>query len=210
LWNENRAAFPAGATGLIADRRRGSGLREGAAWHAAFVLEGICRANHGMVDGYLEAVNGRVEPTHMETGAAREAERQSAEVQLRIQEGVLAYARWFAATYPLTVTDEAGLRRGAQRMLRRLAFFPSPQERMLGRQLVYSEPTSDGSALPLIADPGSGVGGRLAGLRSPWKGGYIRATSGILGSLLYCAAESTVSRLPRGTKPAIRRMLIRE
>jgi len=210
LWNEERAAFPPGANGLITDQRRGSGLREGSAWHAGFLLEAICRANHGMVAGYVEADDGRIEPTHMETGGTREAERQSAEVQARIQEGVLAYARWFAATYPLTVTDEAAIRRGAQRMLRRLAFFPSPQERKLGRQLIYSEPTSDGSALPLIADPGSGVGGRIAGLRSPWKGGYIRATAGILGSLLYCAAESTVARLPQGTKPAIRRMLIHE
>ena len=72
----------------------------------------------------------------------------------------------------------------------------------------YSEPTSDEQALPLIADAGRGVQGWIAGLRSPWKGGYISEHGGRTLAALYCAAEAVMSRLPQ-TKPALRRLLIR-
>ena len=86
----------------------------------------------------------------------------------------------------------------------------APSEREIGRQLVYSEPTADKNALRLIASPGPGVNGWIEGLRSPWKGGYLRENGGGLAACLYCAIEGLISQLPPGTKPAIRRLLIRE
>lgn len=210
LWDENEGKFPERASGLISDQRRGRGLREGSSWHAAFLLEAVCRANHGIVTGFVEAPNGRVEPVHLEVGGARDWERQSEQAQLRIQNGVLAYAQWFSQTYPITVTHAAPIREAAQQRLFRLAFFPAESEREIGHLLVHSEPTSDQSALWLISKPGAGLGGWIAGLRSPWKGGYLRANGGGVPAALYCAVEGLVSQLPAGTKPAIRRLLIKE
>lgn len=210
LWDEDSASFPENATGLITDQRRGRGLKEGSAWHAAFLLESICRASHGIVAGFAEDAGGRIQPVHIEAGETREAERQSARTQVRIQRGVLAYAEWFAETYPITVTDEKAIRGATQRRLHKLAFFPTGNEREIGRLLVHSEPTSDGSALWLIAGSGPGLKGWIAGLRSPWKGGYLRAHGGAIASGIFCVLEGLISRLPPGTKPAIRKLLIRE
>lgn len=209
LWNENAGNFPQDATGLISDQRRGRGLREGSAWHAAFLLEAMCRAKHGMVTGFIDGDAGRILPVHVENGRTRDAERESESTQNRIQEGVIAYARWYAETSPITLADEAAIRREAQRRLCKLAFFPTQDELAIGRQLVYSEPTSDESAMPLVADSGVGLRDWLAGLRSPWKGGYIRANAGRCAAALYCGAEGLLSLLPPGTKPAIRRLLLR-
>jgi FMN phosphatase YigB (HAD superfamily) len=209
IWNEDSQSFPEGATGLITDQRRGRGLLEGAAWHAAFLLEAVCRARHGIVSGFAESEGGRIEPVHVEGGGTREAEREAERTQIRVQNGVFAYAEWFARTHPLTVTDEVSLRQAAQRRLHRLAFFPTKDQRDLGRLLVHSEPTSDGSALYLIASPEAGLSGWIAGLRSPWKGGYLRANGGGIAAVIYCAIEGLVSYLPPGTKPAIRRLLLR-
>jgi FMN phosphatase YigB (HAD superfamily) len=209
LWDEDSRKFPENATGLISDQRRGRSLLEGSAWHAAFVLEAVCRAKHGMVAGFVENPEGDILPTHIEIGATREAERESERVQNRIQEGVIAYARWYASTSPITVTNETAIRREAQERLFKLAFFPTQNAIEIGRQLVYSEPTSDDSAMWLIADAGVGFRNWISGLRSPWKGGYVRSNGGSCAAAVYCAAEGLISRLPPGTKPAIRHLLLR-
>jgi FMN phosphatase YigB (HAD superfamily) len=209
LWDEDGRNFPQNATGLISDQRRGRGLYEGSAWHAAFLLEAVCRAKHGMVAGFVEGADGSILPVHIEKGGTREAEREAEYTQDRIQEGVLAYARWFAATSPVSVIDDAAIRRESQRRLYKLAFFPTRNEAEIGRRLVYSEPTSDDSAMWLIADAGVGIRSWLSGLRSPWKGGYVRSNGGSCAAAAYCAAEGVLSQLPPGTKLAIRRLLIR-
>jgi len=209
LWDEDSRNFPDNATGLISDQRRGRSLLEGSAWHAAFLLEAVCRAKHGMVVGFIEDTNGSILPTHIEKGGTRDAERDSERVQNCIQEGVIAYARWCAATSSITVTDETAIRREAQQRLYKLAFFPTQNETEIGRRLVYSEPTSDDSAMWLIADAGVGFRNWISGLRSPWKGGYVRSNGGSCAAAVYCAAEGLMSQLPPGTKPAIRRLLLR-
>lgn len=120
----------------------------------------------------------------------------------------MAYARWYAATSPVTGANEAAIRREAQRRLFQLAFFPTTDAIETGRRLAHSEPTSDDGAMWLIADAGPGVRGWLSGLRSPWKGGYMQSTGGGFSAAVYCAAESLISWLPPGTKPAIRRLLV--
>ena len=209
LWSEDSGSLPEDAIGLITDQRRGRGLHEGSAWHAAFVLEAVCRAQHGMVTAFVEGPGGRIQPVHVEAGGTRDAERESERTQVRVQNGVLAYAEWFAGTYPLAVSDEAAIRREAQWRLFQLAFFPAQNERETGRLLVHSEPTSDGCALHLVADAGAGIGGWVAGLRSPWKGGYLCASGGGVAAGIDCGAEGLLAKLPAGTKPAIRRLLIR-
>ncbi len=209
LWNESNQNFPINATGVISDQRRGRSLREGSAWHAAFLLEAVCRAKHGMVAGFIEGTDGSILPTYIETGGTRDAERDSEQTQNCIQDGVMAYTRWHAATFSMTVADEVAIRRESQRRLYKLAFFPTDHEVEIGRRLVYSEPTSDDEAMRLVADAGSGFRDWLSGLRSPWKGGYVRSNGGRCAAALYCAAEGLMSRLPPGTKPAIRHLLLR-
>jgi hypothetical protein len=209
LWNENDRDFPPDSVGLLCDQRCGSSLYEGSAWHAAFLLEAVCRAKHGMVSGFAEDADKTIHPLHIETGGTREAEQQSENLQIRIQEGILTYTRWYAESSPMTVMDERSIRREAQRRLYKLAFFPSKNERMIGQHLVYSEPTSDASAIYLIADKGVGLNGWFSGLRSPWKGGYIQEHGGLLLAILYCGIEGLFSRMPPGTKPKIRRLLLR-
>lgn len=207
LWDEGSRTFAANSSGLICDQRRGRSLYEGSAWHTAFLLEALCRARHGIVAGFNEDADGSIQPVHVETGKTREAERESEYTQSRVQNGVLAYARWFAESYAIAATDESAIRREAQRLLYKLAFFPSREEREIGRSLVHSEPTSDNSAMWLIADPGVGFRGWLLGLRSPWKAGYIRATGGRVAAVIYSGVEGLLAQLPPGTKPAIRRLL---
>jgi len=209
LWDEDHRDFPPDAAGLISDQRRGSGLYEGSAWHAAFLLESVCRAKHGMVSGFAEGSDGTIHPLHVEAGGTREGERQSERMQDRIQQGILAYARGYVESSPVAVAEEAPIRREAQKRLYRLAFFPSAEERAAGHSLVHSEPTSDDSAMYLIAGKGAGFRGWLAGLRSPWKGGYLRENGGRGLAILYCGVEGFFSHLPSGTKPAIRRLLLR-
>jgi hypothetical protein len=206
LWSDSQDRISPHAVGVLCDQRRGRSLHEGAAWHVAFLLEAVCRASHGITVGYEESPDGVLRPRCVEDGSTRKAERDSEALQRRIREGALAYARSYTESWP-AVENTSTLRRRTQRELFRLAFFPTAAERQLGRTLVYSEPTSDDTALTLIADAGVGLRGWLAGFRSPWKGGYVLEHGGRAMASLYCAAESLLSRLPRA-KSALRRLLI--
>lgn len=207
LWDEDSRRSPIDAAGILSSQQRGRGLRESSAWQAAFLLEAVCRAKHGIVAGFVEDQNGNVAPLHVESGGTREAERESERTQGRVQEGILSYAQWFATSCPVTVANEEEVRRDAQKRLLRLAFFPRAIERAVGRRLVHSEPTSDDSALWLIADAGNGLRDWLSGLRSPWKGGYLRENGGIVLAAGYCFTEAILSHLP-GAKLAVRRVLV--
>jgi len=103
--------------------------------------------------------------------------------------------------------DEGAVRREAQRVLFDLAFFPNEDQCSIGRQLIHSEPTSDDSALWLITDAKKGLGNWISGLRSPWKGGYLRSNGGRSAAAIYCAAEWLSAHLPLGSKAAMRRLL---
>lgn len=105
--------------------------------------------------------------------------------------------------------DERSIRQEAQRRLYKLACFPSKDERMLRQHMVYSEPTSDETAIYLIADKKDELSGWFFGLRSPWKGWYIQEHGGRLLAILYCCIKSLFLRMPLGTKPMIRRLLLR-
>jgi len=209
LWSDGDSRFGDRADGLICDQRRSRSLHEGAAYHAAFLLEAVCRENQGVTIGYREEAGGSVRPIFMDAGATREAERGAETTQQAIREGVLAYARWFAASTFGVPIDENRLRRDAQSRLFQLAFFPTANQRAVGRSLIHSEPTSDNQALPLIATPGKGIRGWLRGLRSPWKSGYVYEHGGFLPATLYCFAEAVLSRIP-GSKTTLRGWLIRE
>jgi FMN phosphatase YigB (HAD superfamily) len=211
LWDEVRAVSPKGnAVGILCDQRRKTTLLEASASHAAYLLESVCRADHGMVIGFRAQPDGTVLPLHCEIGSTREAERQSESTRKQVRDGVLAYARWFASEAACAPPQEHKVRRAAQERLFRLAFFPRAEERAVGRLFVHSEPTSDDWSLPLIMTPGRGLAGRLKGARSPWKGGYFRDTGGIPLAAAYCLAEKILSWCAPGTKLKLRQLLLGE
>ena len=207
LWSDDAARFSDSAVGLICDQRRSRSLHEGAAFHSSIVLEAACRENRGVTIGYVDAAGGAVTPLFVDDGATREAEREAGGVHDSIRDGVLAYARWFSSSPRPAVGDET-LRLAAQQRLFRLAFFPTAEQRAVGRSLLYSESTSDQRALSLISDRGKGIRNWIGGLRSPWKGGYLSEHGGQFPAALYCLAEGIMSWMP-GSKPALRRVLIR-
>jgi hypothetical protein len=210
LWNDDDGHFPAKSCGLIADQRRGRNLLEGSAGHLAFLWEAVCRARHGMVNGFLEDDDGIVRATYVTSGHTREVERATEEAQARIQVGVMSYVSWYSSKFQRVRIDESAVRRAAQKRLFELAFFPTAKEISVGRELVHSEPTSEEIALPLILTPAPGVGGLLSGIRSPWKGGFIRAFTGDIGACIYAAFEAILCRCPLGSKSTIRRLMIHD
>jgi FMN phosphatase YigB (HAD superfamily) len=195
--------------GLLCDQRRSRGPVEGAAWHAAFLLEAICRASHGTVVGYELSPDGAVVPVHAQSGKAREAEEMSEGTQQNIRAGILAYAEWWAQTGAFVPANERAVRRAAQNRLFRLAFFPSPAERRIGRQLVHTESVGGDEAMTLSLAAGGGLRGWLAGMRSPWKGAFFRETGGIAAAAAYCLVASVISAMPAGTALRLRRVIFR-
>jgi FMN phosphatase YigB (HAD superfamily) len=210
LWNEDSGIFPEGSLGIVSDQRRGRTLLEGSAWHVAFLLEAACRAQHGMVNGFREDSDGVIRATFVSLGEARRIEQATEDAQLRIQDGVIAYVSWFANTFQNIRYDESALRQAVQRRLYKLAFFPNETEIFVGRQLAHSEPTSDEIALPLILSTNFGAAAFLHGIRSPWKGGFFRASAGHVGAVIYATSEAILCRFPLGLKSRIRKELIRD
>jgi hypothetical protein len=192
--------------GLVGDQRRGRTLREGAPWHAALIIETVCRAQHGTVLGYSVGEDGRVAPVHQRAGETRAAEGASRKAQAEARSGVLAYARWFADTLGAIPPDEEPVRRAAQSRLLALAFFPSPAERRLGRRLIHTEVEGEFFAT-LIQPRGRGLRGWLTGLRSPWKGGYLQQNGGRALASAYWCFEWALNKLPPGLKTELQRRL---
>jgi FMN phosphatase YigB (HAD superfamily) len=211
LWDEGRMVQPGGVSeGILCDQRRQQTLLESAALRALFVIESVCRADHGMVIGFEDQGDGTVAPVHIHSGPMRDAERHSWAASRSVREGILAYARWFAGEAACMPPFEKETRRAAQRRLFQLAFFPRPEERALGRALVHTEPTTDNWFAPLIMSSNGGVKGWLSGMRSPWKGGYFQETGGFALAALYCLAEGAFITLPPGSKQKLRSYLLGE
>ena len=198
LWNDHAAQpAPANAIGLIGDQRRRSSLLEGAARQAAHLLEAVCRRNEGTALGYDER-DGCLVPRLL-SDDARRAEIACAKVVAPIRSGILdrvaelaADARWLDLPTP-------ELRRRAQHTLRQLAFFPSAEAIEIGRRLVHTEGHDTAWHAPLILPgphPWHAPRRWLAGLASPWRAGYVSATAGPIGALLFALQECTFSRLP--------------
>jgi hypothetical protein len=207
LWTEGTATPPLGldCTGLLADQRRHRRLDEAAAWHAAFLLEAICRADEGTTIGYCHA-DGTVNPVLAGPSSARSAESGSQAVVARIRAGALDGVReWPHAA----VTDARQLRQNAQRQLLRIAFFPHPSEIAVASHLVHTESQAPDWSTPLIASdrPNPLLAPRrwLAGLASPWRTGYVRASAGIAGAALFASGEALLVATP----PALRATLQR-
>src|SRR5262249_35075969 len=124
------------------------------------------------------------------------------EVQRRIREGVLWAADRYAESEAPWPPDEVHRRRRTQRALRKLAFFPTAAELDIGRALVHTETALEGWSSPLVAPSSSSplIGPRkwIAGLRSPWRAGYVAATGGPMLSAAMLGAEGVLLRLPPG------------
>jgi FMN phosphatase YigB (HAD superfamily) len=211
LWDEERMVQPGGVCeGILCDQRRKQTLLESAALRALFVIESVCRADHGMVIGFEDREDGTIAPVHLHSGRMRDAERHSWAASGSVREGILAYARWFAGEAACMPPFEKETRRAAQQRLFQLAFFPRTEERALGRALVHTEPTTDNWFAPLIMSSNGGLKGWLRGLRSPWKGGYFCDTGGVTLAAFYCLIEGAFIRLPPGSKNKLRTYLVGE
>lgn len=204
LWSENNstASFPATAVGIICDQRRGRGLREGAAWYAAHLLEAICRAPEGTTLSYRE-VDGRVMPM-LATDASRGAEIESAETANDVRTGILDRIEELAKDRSWSCQPDDQVRRTAQDSLFRLAFFPSPAAIAIGKNLVHTEGHAGGWSAPLIASgPHRSLTSPrqwLAGLASPWRAGYVCATGGAVAARLFAWTESALGHFPPRTR----------
>lgn len=198
LWSESGGLPSAwNSLGLLCDRRRGCNPLEASAWHAAHLLEAICRANEGTTIGYrLDGAD--VVPTLCDD-ALRGAEIASDRFAQRVREGILAGVEDLAASQTRRGRDDGALRRQAQYALMKLAFFPRASEVELGRQLVHSEGHAGDWSLPLIlpgASPWLAPRRWLSGLGSPWRAGYVAATGGWLFAASYLGFETAMGYLP--------------
>jgi hypothetical protein len=207
LFDEDaRLDADSGSAGFLCDQRRGRGPLEGAAWHAAFLLEAICRAPHGTVMGYGRTSDGAVAPRHAQFGRAHQAEASTAANAEPVKEGVLAYARWWASIGGGWIPPRTlAVRRAAQWRLFRLAFFPTRAERRLASQLVHTETDGDDRFLNLVLETDRTWRGWIAGLRSPWKGAYFMGRGGMALAALYCVAMVSIDACPPGVKAGLRK-----
>lgn len=202
LWDEFGPPQNRGgpAIGLLGDRARGSNILESAPWHMAMVLEALCRASHGTVVGYRRDPDGTVSPVLAGQSGAREAERSSETLASRVRAGMLAYVDAYAKALPADPTIYPRLRRRTQRHLLRIAFFPREWEMEILSSLVHTESHAPEWHRTLIdrerARPWTAPRKWLAGLSSPWRGGYVAATGGRLSSLAYFCVESVLAVSP--------------
>lgn len=201
LWSEDGSTpeFPRNATGLVCDLRRSRGLREASAWYAAFLLEAICRANEGSTLGY-EWAGDTVKPLLAADSASRRAESAASPTAVAARHGILAYVEQQGANSRWLAADDRSLRASAQAGLLRLACFPSEDEIQIGGRLVHTETHAASWYAPLVANhrPHPLLFPRewLAGLSSPWRMGYVRATGGPLLSCVALLADSLLRLSP--------------
>ncbi len=198
--------------GLVGDFRRGWRLRESGVHHAALLLEAISRAPHGTVLGYAADAGGRVEPVLAGEGEGRAAESAAERTLLSLREGIVAHAAGTASTSRVPV-EEKSLRRTAQHALFRIAVFPTPDEiRILGAAAHtegFDPAWSAALVSPAHVSPFRSPRLWAAGLRSPWRAGYVAATGGPVASGLYVAADAVLRKLPRGVVATLRRGTLR-
>lgn len=193
--------------GLVTDSRRGRNSLETATFQLISLLEACSQADHGMVTALACDENNEITPLFVTSGAAREAELTVGPMRRRVQQGILDYASWYGQNFPIAVPDERKIRQKAHKLLLKLAYFPTRQERIVGQQFFHLEPTDDKIAIPLILPRGQGVRGWLAGLRSPWKGGYFMENGGHLVAFAYFVFSAALAYLSEEQKITIRRFL---
>jgi len=198
-------------SGLLGDPRRGRSLSEAAVHYAAALFEAVCRADHGSVLGYRRSSDGRVEPVFHVTQPSAESEAEDGGRQ-DVREGVLACARSYAEFLRGAVLDEDTSRRQAQRLVRRLAFFPTRDELRLGGVLSAGDVFREDWRCALVPAGGTPLWRAprawLRGLRAPWRSGWVAATGGRPLALAFATFESILLRLPRGTVAALRRWFL--
>ncbi|EXI67263.1 MAG: putative hydrolase (HAD superfamily) [Candidatus Accumulibacter adjunctus] len=211
LWRDDSDAnrLPVNAEGLLGDLRRGRTLRESAPWQTAFLLEAACRKDEGSVLRFVLS-NGRGMPELAPSDSpARLAERQSEPLSEALRKGILDYIASSASAARWERLDDEVLRQEAQDQLLRLAFQPTAAEIALGEALVHTESHapdwSTPLVLPRIAGPLSAPGQWLAGLASPWRGAYVKASGGWPLALAHRGLESLLVRMPPALRIAVRR-----
>ena len=215
LWSEfGRRTSPGGpAVGILADQRRRATVREGAAWQLAFLIESICRASHPTVAGFARDSRGAAVPRFAHESPSRRDEILAEKSRDPIRQGILACVDAYGRGLSPGTIDEAALRRRAQLRMLRLAFFPRPWEREAVSGLVQTEGHACGWSAPLIASerphPLRSPRRWLAGLSSPWRGGYVAATGGYPMALAFFGLESLLTATPRGLRVKLRRWALR-
>jgi hypothetical protein len=214
LWREDgaAAALPRDAEGLLGDLRRGRTLHESAPWQASLLLEAICRADEGSTQCF-HMIDGRGAPIIANSlGQARSAERAGNKLAEAVREGIVDHIQHHAHEDRWRCAEAAVLRHELQACLLRLAFFPSPEEIRLGEHLVHSESHDLRWNAPLVlprpAHPLRSPRQWLAGLASPWRGGYVMATSRF-AARIHRSAESILIALPPRSRENVRRVALR-
>jgi hypothetical protein len=162
--------------------------------------------------GFRAADGARVEPVLADGAASRDAEAAGEDARRPVREGILAWVDAHAARGD-ALLDPDGARRAAQRALCRLAFFPSIDELAVTRRLCHTESFADGWSAGLVADPARHPIWRprawLAGLQSPWRAGFVRASGGIPLAAGFAAAEQVLLALPPAAVRALRALALR-
>ena len=190
--------FPDGVmTGILSDCRKARTVIEGAAYYVSILLESICRAPHGTVLGYRREDDGTVTPLLAGDSPQRRTELAGEQWRKPIRQGILDFVAQNAERYR-DVTP--GMRRDAQRLLFRLAFFPTRDEleavsglaHTEGHMTTWSRPLIDAERPSPIVSPRRWLGG----LTSPWRSGYVMATGGRVLASLFVALESLLVAFP--------------
>lgn len=199
LWAGDAKLPAALATGLLGDGFRRHSLWESAPWQAAFLLEPICRAAHGTVLGYARDGAGCVQPQLDEGSPARQAEIDAQAQVVAIRQGVLDHVA--EAALAMEIPESARrMRRRVQWQLLRLAWLPNPDEVQLLSGLVHTESHVADWAPVLVSNespsPWRSPRRWLAGLASPWRGGYVVVTTGRAGGLAFLCLEALLIAFP--------------
>lgn len=214
LWREDGLAhlLPRDGEGLAGDLRRGRCLRESAPWQISLLIEAVCRDYCGTTQGF-RMVNGCGAAILTDSSdPAHQAELATSGLANIVREGILDFVHRHAHDDYWRRSDTAVLRREMQRRLLRLAFFPNDAEIALGQELVHTESHDHQWSTPLIrprpAKPLHAPRHWLAGMTSPWRGGYVMATGKPL-AWLYRGVESSLVAMPPHWRAAARRIALR-
>jgi hypothetical protein len=210
LWSEfGPVPDPGGpAVGLLADQRRSGLIQESAAWQLAFLIEAVCRASHGTVTGFTRDDAGMIRPRLADDTKGRRAETVGEPSRETIRKGILAYLDHYGRGLTAPPINEARLRRGAQRRMLRLAFFPREWELEAISRLVHTEGHAEDWSVPLVSanriHPLRSPRRWMAGLTSPWRAGYVAATGGYPFALAFFCLEALLDATPSWLRRRLR------
>ena len=214
LWSDD-PAHPVSVSlmyrGIISDIRRQRRLVEGAAWHAAPILEALARAEHGTVEGFERDESDRVVPILAGDSPGRQAEIESENRRRHICDGIIRYAQESVATAPFSSPHHSEKR--ARYTLLRLCFLPTRKEIELLSKLVITEGNAPDWSTTLLTEerrsPILAPKAWLKGLHAPWRGGYVAASAGKLGALLFMSLEAALLHISPKARERIRLYLHR-